>query len=331
MDRISLAYGSGGKQTAELVKKIFLKNLYSEELSKLEDSAIIKNKNLKVAFTTDSYVVDPIFFPGGDIGRLCVCGTVNDISVSGAKIEAISLGFIIEEGLDISVLLKIVNSIKKTAKEAGVRIVTGDTKVVEKGKADKIFINTSGIGFFDSELNFSYSNVKKDDIIIINGDVGSHGIAVLNSRNKLGISGDIKSDVAPLNGLIDLIKRIPGIKCIKDVTRGGLITALNEISESCGFGAEIEEEKVPVADSVKSACEMLGIDPFYAANEGKIVVIASKKSAEKILVEMRKHKYGKKSAIIGRFNEDKHVSVKTLIGTVRIAQSMSGEQMPRIC
>jgi len=331
MERILLSYGSGGKQTAELIKNVFLKKMYSKELSMLEDSAVLKNKNQKFAFTTDSYVVNPIFFPGGDIGKLCICGTVNDISVSGARIYAISLGFIIEEGLELDILLKIVDSISETAKEADAKIVTGDTKVVEKGKVDKIFINTSGIGFFDYNLDFSYKNVKSGDLIIINGEIASHGISVINARNNFGISGDIKSDVAPLNGLIDSIKRIKGIRCIKDVTRGGLITAINEICESSLKGAIIEEESVPVSPSVNSACAVLGIDPLYVANEGKIIVVVSPESAVKVLSVMKKHKYGKKSKIVGKFVSDKNVMVKTLVGTTRIAPSFSGEQMPRIC
>ncbi|MEF3280869.1 MAG: hydrogenase expression/formation protein HypE [Elusimicrobiota bacterium] len=328
---IALGHGSGGQMTNDLIENFFLKYLKNDYISNLEDSSIIKFGSSKIAFTTDSYVVDPIFFPGGDIGRLCISGTVNDIAVSGAKPIAISLGLIIEEGFDFSSLEKIMSSIKKTAIEAKVNVVTGDTKVVEKGKVDKIFINTSGIGFFDKKINFSYKNVKIGDVIIINGEVASHGISVLNERNNLGFKGDIKSDVAPLNSLIDLIRDIDGVRCIKDLTRGGLITALNEISRSCGFGAEIEESKVPVNSSVLSASQALGIDPLYVANEGKIVIIACEKSADRIITKLKKHEYGRKSAIIGRFIKEKNVKVKTIIGSTRVAPMLSGEQLPRIC
>lgn len=331
MKTISLSHGSGGKQTNDLIKNLFLSFLKNPYLSKLEDSSVLKIDGDKLSFTTDSYVVDPIFFPGGDIGRLCVCGTVNDLSVSGARPYAISLSFIIEEGLEVEVLKKILLSIKKSLKEAGINVVTGDTKVVEKGKVDKIFINTSGIGFFDSDLDFSYKNVRDGDLIIINGEIASHGIAVLNARNNLGLVGDIKSDVAPLNSLISSFKDIKGIRCMKDLTRGGLITAINEISEACGYGAEIDEKSVPINRSVKSACDMLGIDPFYVANEGKIVVIADRKASDKIISVMKKHKYGKKSAIVGRFTKSKSVFINTQLGSKRIAPQLSSDQLPRIC
>jgi hydrogenase expression/formation protein HypE len=331
MNIVNLSHGSGGKQTDELIKEIFVKNFSNPYLNKLEDSAVIEINNLKIAYTTDSYVVDPIFFSGGDIGRLSVCGTVNDIAVSGARPLYLSCGFIIEEGFEIEKLKKIVSSAKKTALEAGVKIVCGDTKVVEKGKADKIFINTSGIGIFDKELNFSYKNVRKGDIIILSGEIGMHGICILNERNNLGLKGSIKSDVAPLNGLIETIREIEGIRCMKDLTRGGLITALNEISQSCGFGAEIYEDKVPVSKPVISCCDILGIDPMYVANEGKIIVIVEERSADKVLETMRRHKYGKKATVIGKFNDKNYVSVITKLGSRRIAPSLSGDQLPRIC
>ncbi len=328
---ILLSHGSGGKQSDELIRNLFLKYLNSYELSKLEDSAVMDFKGKKLAFTTDSYVVDPIFFPGGDIGRLCISGTVNDISVSGAKIMAISLGFIIEEGLEVSVLEKILISIKKTLREANVKVVTGDTKVVEKGKVDKIFINSSGVGYFDNDRVLSYKNVRKGDLIIINGEIASHGIAVLNERKSLGLKGDIKSDVAPLNGLIELVSDIKGIRCMKDATRGGIATAINEISQSCGYGVLIEEENIPVSPSVRSACQALGIDPLYVANEGKVIVVVDEKDAASVVDKMKRHKYGRKASIIGRFTSDKEVMLQTSIGSKRILPPLSGEQMPRIC
>lgn len=329
---ITLAHGSGGKLTSELIKALFLKKFTNSVLNKMEDSAVIKKSNFKIAFTTDSYVVDPIFFPGGDIGRLAVCGTVNDISVSGAKPLVISCAFIIEEGFEMSQLKKIVDSMKKAAEEANVEIVTGDTKVVEKSKADKLFITTSGIGIFDSNVDFSYGKVKNGDVIIVNGEIASHGITVLNERNNLGIKGNFKSDVAPLNDLIARIKNIKGIRCIKDLTRGGLATGLNEIAESANLMPVIDEDLIPVQPAVRNACEILGIDPLYVANEGKIVVIAESKSADKIISIMKKHKYGKKSVIIGHFEKGNPVlKVKTRIGSYRLAPLISGEQLPRIC
>ncbi|MCX7905367.1 MAG: hydrogenase expression/formation protein HypE [Elusimicrobiales bacterium] len=329
---IKIEHGSGGKYTFELIKNVFLKELgISESNYTFEDSYVFNKNNEKIAFTTDSYVVNPLFFPGGDIGRLAVCGTVNDLAVSGAIPYVISAGFIIEEGFEIDNLRKIIRSMKKACIEANVKIVCGDTKVVEKGKADGVFINTSGIGFFEENLNFSYRNAKPKDLIIINGEIASHGIAVMNERHKLGIKGSIRSDVSPLNGLISMIKNIPGIRCIKDLTRGGLAEGIIEISLACGFGIEIDEASIPINKSVKSACELLGIDPLYVANEGKIIVIVDSKYGDRVLEKMKKHCYGRKSAIIGRILYENGVYLKTISGMRRMVISMSGEQLPRIC
>ncbi|MCX7642092.1 MAG: hydrogenase expression/formation protein HypE [Elusimicrobiales bacterium] len=329
---IKMEHGSGGKLTFELIKDVFLKELrISKSEYIFEDSYVFKKNNQKIAFTTDSYVVSPLFFPGGDIGRLSICGTVNDLAVSGAIPYVISAGFIIEEGFEIENLKKIVSSMKKACDEANVKIVCGDTKVVEKGKADGVFINTTGIGFFDKNLDFSYRNVKPGDLLIINGEIAAHGIAVMNERHKLGIKGNIKSDVSPLNGLISTIKDIPGIRCIKDLTRGGLAEGVIEISSSCGFGIEIEETSVPINKSVKSACEILGIDPLYVANEGKIVVIVDSKYGDKLIGRMKKHYYGKKAVIIGRVLPDSGVYIRSISGMRRMIISVSGEQLPRIC
>lgn len=329
--QIRLEHGSGGKLTVELIEDLFLKELGLSSKYLLEDSYIFKGKSNNIAFTTDSYVITPLFFPGGDIGRLSICGTVNDLSVSGATPKLISAGFIIEEGFYIDDLKRILRSMKKACDEAGVSIVCGDTKVVEKGKADGIFINTAGVGFFEKEVNLSYKNPMPGDLIIINGEIASHGISVMNKRHKLGIEGDIKSDVAPLNKLISGIRYIDGLRCMKDLTRGGLAQGLIEISSSCGYGIEIDEANIPISPSVKSACEVLGIDPLYVANEGKIIVVSDKNSAYKIKSIMKKNVYGKKTSVIGSVTKEKGVYLKTLSGMRRMIVSMSGEQLPRIC
>jgi hydrogenase expression/formation protein HypE len=333
IEKISLAYGSGGRLTNELIENFFVKNFSNPLLNELEDSALLNIKGNKIAFTTDSYVVNPMFFPGGDIGRIAVCGTVNDLSVKGALPLYISCGFIIEEGLDFSILERIVLSMKKAAKEANVKIVTGDTKVVEKGKVDKVFINTSGIGLIDKSIDISSKNLKGGEIIIINGEIASHGMAVMNERNNLQIEGDIKSDAAPLNDLIGGILREVKVKTLRDVTRGGLATILNEVSQKCHRTIEIYEKDIPVSKSVKSACSILGIDPLYVANEGKCVIFADEIYADKILNIMKKHKYGRKATIIGRVLKENSASVQliTLSGFKRQVVMLEGDQLPRIC
>lgn len=330
---IKLEHGSGGKLTFELIKNVFLKNFNIKENEfSFEDSFTFETKSIKkIAFTTDSYVITPIFFRGGDIGKLAICGTINDLAVSGAIPYFISAAFIIEEGFEIDKLRVIIKSMEKVAKEAKVKIVCGDTKVVEKGKADGLFINTSGIGFFEKDLNFSYKNPKPGDLIIINGEIASHGIAILNDRHNLKIDFNIRSDVSPLNGIISNIREIDGVRCMKDLTRGGLAEGLIEISSVCGYGMEIEEDKIPISSAVRSACEIIGIDPLYVANEGKFIVIVSESKAKEVLSIMKKHKYGSKSSIIGRIIEDKKVYLKTLSGMRRIITSLTGEQLPRIC
>lgn len=331
---VKLEHGSGGKLTSSLIREIFLKNLGIKEKEYIfEDSFVFKNRTTvrKIAFTTDSYVVTPLFFKGGDIGKLAVCGTINDLAVSGATPYFISAGFIIEEGFEIEKLKVILRSMKNVCKEANVKIVCGDTKVVEKGKADGIFINTAGVGFFERELNFSYKNPRPGDLIIINGEIASHGIAIMNERHNLKINSNIKSDVAPLNGIISEIKNIDGIRCMKDLTRGGLAEGLIEIASSCGFGVEIDEGKIPISDCVSSACEIIGIDPLYVANEGKFIVIVKKDKADKVLSIMRKHKYGIKSSVIGKIINEKQVYLRTLSGMRRTIISLTGEQLPRIC
>lgn len=331
--QILLGHGNGGRLTQELVKTVFVNRFSNKILNQLEDSAEIKINNFKLAFTTDSYVVNPIEFPGGDIGKIAVCGTVNDLSAKGAKPLAISAAFIIEEGFQICALKKIVESMRKSADEADVEIVAGDTKVVEARHADKIFITTSGMGIIEKNINLSAKNVRPGDLIILNGFLAEHGIAVMNARNNLGLGGEIKSDCAPLNGLVDtILKSSKNVHAVRDVTRGGLATILNEISQSSGFGIEIDEKSVPVSPQIYGACQILGIDPLYVANEGKIVVFVKESDAASVLSSMKKHKYGKNAAIIGRVVKGSpRVTLKTAIGGSRIVMTMESEQLPRIC
>lgn len=332
--KITLSYGSGGRLTHQLIKNLFLKKFGNTISKKLDDSAVLPsiNSNFKLVYTTDSYVVKPIFFPGGDIGKLSICGTVNDLSVMGAKPLYISVSAIIEEGLEIEKLEKIVSSIAETSKKAGVQIVCGDTKVVEKGAADEIFLTTSGIGILNKKLNISGHNAKTGDVIIISGTIADHGIAILNARQNLELEGKLFSDVAPLNNLVERMLKAGEIHTMRDPTRGGLATTLNEIAEQSNIGIEIIEEKIPVQKSTKSACNLLGLDPLYIANEGKLVAIVKETDAKKILFAMKNHPLGKNAQIIGKvMSKPKGVYLKTKIGGVRILQMLESDQLPRIC
>jgi len=334
-EKILLSYGSGGRYMHNLIRNTFVPIFNSPILKKLDDSAILKKlAGKEVCFTTDSYTVEPIFFPGGDIGRLAICGTVNDIAVMGAKPLFLSCGLIVEEGLEVKTLEMIVQSMATTAKKAGVEIVTGDFKVVEKGKVDKIFINTSGIGIRTKRIRVGENFIKSGDRIIINGNIGDHEIAVLSARKQFGISANIKSDCAPLNGLIeDIMKAADNIHFMRDPTRGGIATTLNEIVEGQRFGLLIEEERIPVSQKVRSICEILGFDPLYLANEGKVIVICGKDDAGKVLSVMKRHPLGKRATVIGEvIKEDAgKVVMKTVTGSYRIVDMLSGSQLPRIC
>ncbi len=331
-DKILLAHGSGGKLMHDLIES-FLPDLTNPILEKMEDSAVFDVKG-RLAFTTDSYTVNPIFFPGGDIGRLAVCGTVNDLAVSGAKPLYLSLAFIIEEGLPLADLKKILASIKKAAGESGVKIVTGDTKVVDKGGADKLFINTAGVGIVPEGVNISAANARPGDKIILSGTIGDHGIAVLSRREGLKFESPVPSDCAPLNGLVaDMLSVTKNIHCLRDPTRGGLTTTLNDFAEKSGVGMMLEEEKVPVAKAVLAACELLGLDPLYIANEGKLAAVVPAKDADAVLAAMKKNKHGKNAVIIGEVVA-KHagrVIMKTALGASRIVDVPVGELLPRIC
>jgi len=330
---ITLAHGSGGRLSRELIEKNLLGHLDNELLARLEDSSVFELSG-RVAFTTDSYVVNPVFFPGGDIGKLAVCGTVNDLSVSGAVPLYLSLSLIIEEGLSFDDFDNIMDSVKKTAEEAGVLIITGDTKVVNKGSADKIFINTSGLGIVPAGINISAANASAGDKIILSGAIGDHGIAVLSQREGLKFTTALKSDCAPLNKLVnDILNVSHNVHSMRDPTRGGLASTLNEFASSSKTGITIYEEKIPLHDEVRAACELLGFDPLYVANEGKLVAVVASSDAESIIHSMKENPLGKEAAIIGEVNSDHpgKVVLITKLGASRIVDMLSGELLPRIC
>jgi len=320
--------------THDLIERLFLRAFYNPALAPLEDAAEVRAGGERLAFTTDSYVVDPLEFPGADIGRIAVCGTVNDLAVKGAKPLALSAGFIIEEGFPLPLLQKIVGSMRKAAREAGVSVVTGDTKVVEKGKADKLFINTSGVGLIPAGIKLSTASIRPGDAVILSGRLADHGVAVMNARSRLGLSGDIKSDAAPLYAMITrALKASSAIRAIRDITRGGLGTVLNEAALAGRSSIEIDEAAIPVKPAVENACRLLGLDPLYVANEGKAVFFAAAADAGKIVSALRAGKYGREARVIGRVVKDKtpQVRLKTSIGGTRLIMMLEGEQLPRIC
>jgi hydrogenase expression/formation protein HypE len=331
-DKILLAHGSGGKLSHDLIES-FLPMFDNKLLNKLDDSAVFELGG-RLAFTTDSYVVSPIFFPGGDIGRLAVCGTVNDLAMSGASPLYLSLSLIIEEGLPMADLQKVMASVRKAIEEAGVNVVTGDTKVVNRGSADKLFINTSGIGVVPLGVDISGSGAKPGDSIILSGTIGDHGIAVVSRREGLEFSSPVESDCAPLHRLVaDMLQVSDRIHCLRDPTRGGLASTLNELARQSGVGMRIEEDKVPVREGVHAACELLGFDPLYVANEGKLVAVVPEDKAPKVVDIMHKNPYGKQAAIIGEVITEHpgRVVMKTSLGASRIIDMLVGELLPRIC
>jgi hydrogenase expression/formation protein HypE len=330
-DIILLSHGNGGEATRKLIEEEILKYLGNEILEELLDSALIDIKG-KIAFTTDSFVVSPIFFKGGDIGKLSIYGTINDLSVMGAKPLYVSVGFILEEGLSLKEFRKILESMRSAVEECGVKVVTGDTKVVEKGKGDKIYINTTGIGIIEDGISWHGRRIEEGDIIIINGEVGEHGLSIMLER--LGIkTEEIESDLAPLHNLtLPLLKISNGIKFMRDPTRGGVAGVLNEIAQKYNVEIEIDEDKIPVKPWVKNASEILGIDPLYSANEGKIVIVADKKEEKKIMEFLRNHPLGQKAQIIGEIKgKGKRVYLKTKMGTKRILDPLKKDLLPRIC
>jgi hydrogenase expression/formation protein HypE len=331
--KILLAHGSGGRLAHNLIKDLLLKKLGNPVLKELADSAAINYKE-KLAFSTDSFVVSPLFFPGADIGKLAVCGTVNDLVMLGAEPEYLSLAFIIEEGLDLKVLEKIVDSVSRNARQAGVTIVTGDLKVVEKGACDKIFINTSGIGRVIKKRDLSVRNISPGDAIIVTGEIGEHGLSVLAKRKELDLGFNIQSDCAALNALlIPVLKKTDSIKFMRDPTRGGVATTLNEVAEAAGLGIFIDEKSIPVSSKVRAACELLGIDPLYVANEGRAIMIVKKGFEKKVLSLLKKHPLGKNARIIGKVAKENNgrVILNTALGTSRIVDMLTSEPLPRIC
>lgn len=334
MDIITLSHGSGGKKTHDLIKKMFYKYFNNEILMQKGDSSILKNLGEKIAITTDSYIVNPIFFPGGDIGKLSICGTVNDLSVSGAKPLYITVAFIMEEGLKISDLERVVISMGEAAKSCGVKIVAGDTKVVERGKGDKLYINTTGIGVYENDCDLSGLKIEAGDKVIVNGTLGDHGITILCEREELNFESKIESDCSSLYLLInDVLETSRKIKFMRDVTRGGLATTLNEIIEEKEMSIVLHENSIPVREDVGAICEILGFDPLYIANEGKVVLIVSKEDADKVLKTMKNNPLGKNASIIGEVIKAKvgKVYLKTKINGTRILDMLEEELIPRIC
>ncbi len=335
-DRILLAHGSGGKLSRELVEQLFLPPFDNPILSRLDDAAVVNwgEGTTRLAFTTDSYTVKPLFFPGGDIGRLAVAGTVNDLAMMGARPLYLSVAFVIEEGLPLEVLRRVVESMRRTAEEAQVTIVAGDTKVVERGFADGLFINTSGVGVVPEDVQVSGSGAQVGDVVIVSGPIGDHGIAVLSEREGLAFGTNIESDVAPLNHLVEaMLGASRGIHVLRDPTRGGLATTLNEIAQRSGVAIRLDEGAIPVREGVLAACEMLGYDPLYVANEGKLVAIVAPEDAERVLEAMHRTRYGEEACIIGEVVAEPagRVVMRTEIGGTRIVDMLSGEMLPRIC
>lgn len=333
-DRVLLAHGSGGTMMRELIDEVFVKGFAEQVLTGVDDAASLPFDGSRLAFSTDTYVVNPIFFPGGDIGRLAVCGTVNDVATSGAKPLYLSVGFVLEEGFPIADLERVLVSMREAAAEAGVHIVTGDTKVVEKGHGDGIFINTAGVGALAEGVSLSTANCKPGDKIIVSGTLGDHGIAIVSIREGLEFSTDIETDAAPLNALIEnVLGAAPDVRCFRDPTRGGLSSALNEIAAASGVQIDVDEQAVPVKPQVRGASEMLGYDVFQVANEGKMIAIVPAEQAEAALEAMRRSPYGEDAAVIGEVVEGAagKVYVKTGFGATRIMDMLVGEQLPRIC
>ena len=334
MDVVTLAHGSGGSLTGALINDLFRRHFENPYLTEAHDAARLPVITGRPAFTTDSYVISPLQFPGGNIGKLAVCGTVNDLAMSGARPLYLSCGFIMEDGLPMTLLEEIVRAMAEAAREAGVQIVTGDTKVVNRGAADRLFINTAGIGEISPDIDICGSNAKPGDAVIVSGSLGDHGATILLEREQLGITGSLASDCAPLGGLVAAMLAVcPTIRVLRDPTRGGLATALNEIASQSRVGVELDETSIPVAAPVRGVCELLGLDPLYLANEGKLVAIVPADKAEEILTAMKAHPYGKQAAIVGRVLEQPvgRLVIRTPYGSRRFLDVMTSDPLPRIC
>jgi hydrogenase expression/formation protein HypE len=332
--RILLGHGSGGRLSADLVRRVFLPRFTNAYLDRLDDQAVVEIGGQRLAFTTDSFVVRPLFFPGGDIGALAVNGTVNDLAMAGARPLYLSAGFILEEGLPLDDLARIVDSMRAACLKAGVLLVTGDTKVVDKGSGDQCFINTAGIGVVEHPWVLSADRARPGDRIILSGTIGDHGMAVMSRREGLEFETEIESDTASLHGLVAaMLDGISGIRCLRDPTRGGLAATLNELAIGSGVGIEIEEPRIPVRPGVQAACELLGLDPLYVANEGKLVAIVGDGAADTVLERMRRHPLGAEASMIGAVTEKhpKMVVMATGVGGTRVVDLHPGEILPRIC
>lgn len=336
-DTIRLAHGGGGRLMHSLIQDVFLEAFGHQSLSTLHDSAVLPSQTGRIGFTTDSYVVRPLFFPGGDIGSLAVHGTINDLAMSGAKPLYLSASFILEEGLAMDTLKQVVGSMAQAARSCNVQIVCGDTKVVDRGKGDQIFINTTGIGVIPSGINIGPHRIESGDRILVSGDLGSHGIAVLSVREGLAFSGDISSDSASLHSVVaDLVRQGIQIHCLRDLTRGGLASALNELAAGANVQMVIDEKKIPIQEPIHGACEILGLDPLYIANEGRFVLILPASEADRALSILHQHSVSKQASEIGDVlslssSPTSPVVIKTVLGTSRVLDLLSGEQLPRIC
>ena len=333
-DTVLLGHGSGGKLSAELIRDVFLPALDNPFLARLDDQAVVDINGQRLAITTDSFVVKPLFFPGGDIGSLAVHGTINDLAMGGATPLFLSAAFIIEEGFSMEQLRRIVNSMHSAAAAAGVQVVTGDTKVVEKGKGDGLFINTTGIGLVPDGIQLSADRARPGDRVLLSGSIGEHGIAILAQREGLEFETQIQSDSAALHTLVDeMLRTTREIRCMRDPTRGGVSSTTNEIAQQSGVGIELEEQAIPIREEVRGACELLGLDPLYVANEGKLIAIVAPDVAEELLEAMRRHPLGVGSQIIGTVTRQNAglVTMRTSFGTTRIVDMLAGDQLPRIC
>jgi hydrogenase expression/formation protein HypE len=333
-DHVQLGHGSGGQLSADLVRDVFLAAFRNPALARMDDQAIVIVNGTRLAFTTDSFVVKPLFFPGGDIGSLAVHGTVNDLAMGGAQPLFLSAAFIIEEGFSMPELRRVVESLRRAAAGAGVQVVTGDTKVVEKGSGDGLFINTSGLGVVANGLNLSGDQARPGDRVLLSGPIGDHGIAILAQREGFEFESTIESDSAPLHTLVAaMLAASREIRCLRDPTRGGVSSTLNEFAAQAGVGIEVDERAIPVHDAVKGACELLGLDPLYVANEGKLVAIVAPAAADRVLAAMRRHPLGEEAQIIGSVTADhpRLVTMRTLVGPARIVHMLAGDQLPRIC
>ncbi|WPG20141.1 hydrogenase expression/formation protein HypE [Kosakonia cowanii] len=336
MNEVQMAHGSGGQAMQQLIGELFMQAFANPWLAEQEDQARLDLTALaaggdRLAFSTDSYVIDPLIFPGGDIGKLAVCGTANDVAVSGAIPRYLSCGFILEEGLSMATLKQVVESMAATARSAGIAIVTGDTKVVQRGAADKLFINTAGIGAIPATIHWAAASLQPGDVLLASGTLGDHGATILNLREGLGLDGELSSDCAVLTPLIETLRDLPGIKALRDATRGGVNAVVHEFATACGHGIELQESKLPINPAVRGVCELLGLDALNFANEGKLVIAVARDSAELALSRLRAHPLGKDAAMIGEVVEQQGVRLAGLYGVKRLLDLPHAEPLPRIC